>query len=188
MKLISLLISLMLALSPTISQAESSKGNKQGQEIPPCWDEPLTEIKKLKAQIRCFKLYTQCRGMRLYEYVRVKQSNTPKLDLTKETIRNAVESRLRSARLYNAIESSYITVSVTVTEFAFSTQLQFHKRLFDLSSKSSAWAVTWEDGQTGTHTNNSGFILSSISESIDRFLVDFLRVNEKACEWRSRQK
>lgn len=186
MKLLCLLISLMLALSPAMSQAESSKGNKKEQEIPSCVDKTIPRLLRIDSDIKGFRLYTQCRGMEIA--VGVQQSKSSKFDLTKKAIRNTVESRLRSARLYDAEADQFIEVYVNTVGNAFSTSLQFKKYLNDDSSGTSWWAVTWENGYTGTHSNDSGFILSGISTLMDGFLVEYLRVNEKACEWRSRQK
>lgn len=42
-------------------------------------------------------------------------------------------------------------------------------------------ATTWTRGSTGTHGRNPGFIVQSVSEHVDAFLVEYLRVNEKDC-------
>lgn len=33
----------------------------------------------------------------------------------------------------------------------------------------------------GTHVGDPGFILQSLSEKLDKFLVEYLRVNEEDC-------
>ena len=42
-------------------------------------------------------------------------------------------------------------------------------------------AETWSSGSTGTHGRNSSFILGAVSKHLDKFLVEFLRVNESDC-------
>ena len=170
-----------------MSQAESSTENKEGKKIPPCVDESITDVSKwLEARRRCFRIYTKCQKIDID--VNLSKRKASNLDLTEKAIRNTVESRLRSARLYGAGGQPYIGVYVTAVRNAFSASLEFSKYLNDGSSKISWWAVTWEQAYTGTHSNDSGYILSSISEMMESFLVEYLRVNEKACEWRSRQK
>ena len=60
--------------------------------------------------------------------------------------------------------------------------VEFHKHFFDLASESPGMAVTWMSGRVGTHGGNAGYFLSGVSEHMDEFLVDYLRVNEEACE------
>ena len=42
-------------------------------------------------------------------------------------------------------------------------------------------ASTWDTATYGTHGGNAGFILQSVSEDMDRFVLEYLRVNEKSC-------
>ena len=35
---------------------------------------------------------------------------------------------------------------------------------------------------TGTHSENPDFILSGVSELMDEFIADYLRVNAEACD------
>ena len=39
----------------------------------------------------------------------------------------------------------------------------------------------WNTTSYGTHSGNAGFILQSVSEHLDRFVLEYLRVNEAAC-------
>ena len=104
-----------------------------------------------------------------------------KIGLTKGSIQAAVESRMRSARLYNPDGLHYLYVNVHVVGGAFSSRLKLKKYVLDYASDESYTAVTWENAVTGTHGRDSSYILSSISEQMDQFLVEFLRVNEEAC-------
>ena len=37
------------------------------------------------------------------------------------------------------------------------------------------------ESSTGTHGGDDGFIVQSVSELLDTFLVEYLRVNDEAC-------
>ena len=45
----------------------------------------------------------------------------------------------------------------------------------------SSFAQTWRTGEIGTHGRDAGYILQGISEHLDKFIVEYLRVNEGAC-------
>ena len=103
------------------------------------------------------------------------------IGLTESSIRAAAESRLRSARLYSEASDQYLYVNVNVAGHAFGVSLEYKKRVLDPLSGLGGLATTWNSGSTGTHGRDSGFILSGVSQHLDRFLVEFLRVNEAAC-------
>ena len=43
-------------------------------------------------------------------------------------------------------------------------------------------ATTWHIGAAGTHSGDARFILQGLSEALDRFILEYLRVNEDACD------
>ena len=111
-------------------------------------------------------------------------ADAAEIDLAKASIQVAVESRLRSARLYDS-ESTfgpYLYVNVNVVGRAFNTSLKYNKQVYDLASDVTGAANTWNTSFTGTHGGGSNYILSTISELMDSFLVEYLRVNEAACK------
>ena len=127
-----------------------------------------------------FRLYADCRPMALI--VEDLPGGVLTIGLTKEAIRAAVESRLRSARLYGSIRTApYLYVNVNVVGRAFSISLEFTKEVRDILSGDTGLAATWNVGSTGTHGGSANYIVSSVSRRMDEFLVEFLRVNEKAC-------
>lgn len=135
--------------------------------------------------IKRFQLFADCRPMRLL--VERLPDGASKIGLTKEAIQAAVESRLRSARLYRSMPGSpfhYLYVNVNVFGRAFSIGLEFRKRVRDILSGDTGRAATWNAGATGTHGGSANYIVSHVSRFMDRFLVEFLRVNERACEKR----
>ena len=126
-----------------------------------------------------FQLFNACRPMDLG--VASLPEDATEIGLTKESIQNSVESRLRSARLYNEAAYAYLYVGVNVVGVAYDITLQYHKVLFDPSSNQRNYATTWIHGSTGTHGRDAGYILSGVAQHMDTFLTDYLRVNEEAC-------
>ena len=129
-----------------------------------------------------FKLFNNCEPMRLV--VENLSDDAAEIGLTEERLRFAAESRLRAARLYTADRGTpyYLYVNVHVVGRGVSTSLEYNKMLFDPASGESGMATTWDIGQTGTHGQDAAaFIVSGLSEVLDRFLTEYLRVNEEAC-------
>lgn len=113
------------------------------------------------------------------------RADAEEIGLAKDPVQAAAESRLRSVRLYeNSNATPFLSITIGVLRCAFSIHVQYHKRLFDYQSGLSFGTVTWERNTIGIHGKDSRFILSSVSEFLDNFLVEYLRVNEKACEKR----
>ena len=135
----------------------------------------------LKEKLNRFQLFTNCKPVELL-VENLPQSATG-IGLTKSDIIAAAESRLRSARIYTAEASnSYLYVNVTATKLAYSISFEFKKMVLDLFSGHNSFAGTWDTGSMGTHGGSSTYILSNIAKHMDQFIVQFLRVNEKACE------
>ena len=129
-----------------------------------------------------FELFADCRPMRLV--VEHLHSDASKIGLTEESLQAAAESRLRSARLYNSEALPYLYINVNVVGHAFSINLSFKKMVHDRLSDITNLAATWDTNFTGTHGGDSGYILSLVSRGMDRFILQFLRLNEVACEKR----
>ena len=127
-----------------------------------------------------FELFSDCQPIYL-----IAGDLTPaavEIGLTKEAIQAAVESRLRSAQLYNPEASTpFLYIYVHVVGIAFHIDLEYNKQLLDPASGLTSRATTWSTGTTGTHGRDVSFILAAVSELMDLFLVEFLRVNEEAC-------
>ena len=126
-----------------------------------------------------FRLFSACRPMDLV--VESLNDDAKEMGLTKDRLRMAAESRLRSAQLYSEGQIEYLYVNVNVVGLAFSISLVYKKGAFD-EHGNVGMAATWNAGKTGTHGRNPGFIISGLSELMDKFLVEYLRVNEAACE------
>lgn len=133
-----------------------------------------------KSEFARFQLFNDCKSMNLS--VEGLHDGAGKIGLTKARLQAAAESRLRSARLYDSdATAAYLYVNVNVSGPAFSISLKYNKWVFDPASVKNGYATTWDIRSTGTHGGGATFILSSLSEDLDRFLVEYLRVNESAC-------
>lgn len=128
-----------------------------------------------------FELFNDCKQIGLVVEA-LHEEESKKINLTREAIVNSVESRLRSARIYNENSyEEYLYVRVSVVGRSFSNEIQFNKSV--LSYGEIGMATTWEEGRVGIHgRTGADFILSSLSKLIDKFLVEYFRVNQKYCK------
>ena len=131
-----------------------------------------------------FRLWNECRPT--YLLVEGMDDEAAAIGLTKDAIEIAVRSRLRAARLYNEDLSegawSYLYINVNVTAHAFSTSAEYMKQLNDVATGLGYAATTWDSGAVGTHGRNSDYILRDVAHRTDRFIDEYLRVNEDACK------
>ena len=128
-----------------------------------------------------FKLFNECRPMGLaFE----EEPDLEAVGLTVDRMLSTAESRLRAARLYDADAETFLLVSTNIGGNGFSQGVEYYKLLYDAVSGETNYAVVWRRGSTGTHTGNTssaGFLLQSLSEKLDAFILEYLRVNEAAC-------
>ena len=127
-----------------------------------------------------FQLWNDCQPMRLV--VEGLDKDTTDIGLTKDAITVAVRSRLRAARLYTAETDPRLYVRVQVVDTAFYTSVEYGKRVADSASGGSTVVTTWGARSIGTHSRNASYILSPVSENVDKFIDEYLRVNEDACK------
>ena len=147
-----------------------------------------------------FNLYNACRPMGLRVWASP-GSRAPADDASESAIsrwledhqrfndrfRVAAESRLRAARLYADLSDdaktngTFLYIAVSVAGPAMCLRVEYVKRLRDPLSGETFPAGTWMESSTGTHSGDDGFIVQSVSELLDKFLVEYLRVNEEAC-------
>ena len=128
-----------------------------------------------------FELFTGCETMDL---VVDSSEDARSIGLSVERVTNSVESRLRSAKLFSSSSKNQrqsLYVNINVVGIAVNISVEFHKRVFDPRSGLSNYGTTWERGSTGTHGQDASFIISGLSELIDAFIVEYLRVNEQEC-------
>ena len=145
------------------------------ERLRPCVDpdDPSTER-------GCFRLWSACQPTNLI--VEGLTEDAEEIGLTRERIQTAAESRLRAARLYDAEAADhYLYVNVNVVGRAYSIGVGYRKWLHDEALDIGGMAETWNTGSAGTHGGGASFILQDVSEHMDRFVVEYLRVNEPAC-------
>ena len=135
---------------------------------------------EVKQRVARFKLYTACAPLDLI--VESLHPDAGEIRLTKSAITTTVRSRLRAARIYNAEQTAYLYVNVNVAGRAYSINVSLNRWLTDPVHDTSGIATTWNSGSTGTHGGNSGYILQVIGEHMDRFIDQYLEINEPACE------
>ena len=145
-----------------------------------------------------FEFWSGCLPMRFI--VRV-DDDAQDIGLTSESVKAAVESRLRAARLYTTdeldsaldsrlrggllydhVSTRSLYIDVRVLGPAFSSTLRFGKLLHDPASGTRGLADTWVDHVLGTHGRDGTYVLRTVSELLDRFIARYLRVNESSCQ------
>lgn len=145
-----------------------------------------------EAERQRFQLYNDCKPMDYGVSLDLSDGESVQ-GLTEKAISDAVESRLRAARLYDSEEPSYFFVYIHLldsqvggrhTGWAYNMDVSFNKRVRDEASGTRRWASTWERGSIGTapDSGTGEAILGSVRGYMDEFLAEYLRVNEKACE------
>ena len=102
--------------------------------------------------------------------------------VTGERVGRVVESRLRAARLF--AESSEtpagFTVAVSFVGSAFFVMGGFGKIVVDVFGRG-GFAVTWSTERLGTHGNDGSYVMQAVSETVDEFVLEYLRRNGDAC-------
>ena len=119
------------------------------------------------------------------------------IGLTEKSIETTVRSRLRSAKIYDDIQSSldkpFLFVNASVFSLAFHVRIELNQPLTkpaitnpdteqEVSPEITRYAPTWQTASLGTHGSNAGYILQAIATSTDEFIDEYLRVNETICE------
>ena len=72
-------------------------------------------------------------------------------------------------------------MNISVVGRAYNTRVTYSKLVTDAFAAKDL-AVTWHTGSSGTHGGDAGYIMSWLSQHLDKFLAAYLRVNELACE------
>ena len=172
-------------------QALFERGLEIREQAQDATDEPTRE--ELQATLReirqrRFQLFNNCEPMGLSVQFRSRDdeginSGIANIEGIEDRIRKMAESRLRAARLFADSASNMLHVGMYVVGPAFSAHLFYEKPLHDavsgLTVASPAWIYL---AGTGTHGGEASFLLQSLSESLDGFVLEYLRVNESACK------
>ncbi len=127
-----------------------------------------------------FQLWHDCEPMGLV--VENLHKDAVDIGLTKDTITVAARSRLRSARLYQAGRGvPFLAISVNIVGAAHGILVTYSKWVHDRASGLSRGASLWDSASTGTHGGDPHYVLSSVNQHVDRFIDEYLRVNEAVC-------
>ena len=129
-----------------------------------------------------FRLFNECGPMDLIVEDYKDNASWADIGLTVDRIQTMAESRLRAARLYDALALPYLYVNVNVVGRGYSLTVDYRKVVYDPVSGETYNAMTWDIGSAGTHGGDAGSILQGLSEHLDRFILEYLRVNEDACD------
>ena len=126
-----------------------------------------------------FELWADCKPMGVG--VGVEDEGKAATRLTEKSVRSAVESRMRAARLYSD-EGTGLWLDVSVDRLsggAFLIAIVFRKIRLDIETGKKGFPVSWRTSSFGTGTPE--FVRSALAEHMDSFLAAYLRVNEEAC-------
>ena len=124
------------------------------------------------------QLYNGCRPVGLVVEVVVRDAK--ELGLTEKAVRRVAERRLRIARLYTDEPTATLLVKVAVLDAAFTETVSYFKQVVD-SYGTAGVAITWTNSGLGLHGGKARYITSRLSEDLDEFLSEYLRVNAEAC-------
>ena len=127
-----------------------------------------------------FQLFTECRPLALD--VMVADSDGADTGYRRDTVQAAAESRLRSARLYDAAAVHSLDIQVLLLGRFVETTVKLEKFVYDSMSKEWGVVPTWQVGTIGGHGSDWAEILTDVSRHLDQFMVGYLRANEDACE------
>ena len=127
-----------------------------------------------------FELFNRCRPVRLS--VEGPPENAAGTGLRRDAIQAVAESRLRGAGLYTYPGSggAYLYINVNLVDRSFSISLEYRRWVLDPVNDTSGSAVTWHSGSVGT-SSDARHILSGLSQLLDKFIADYVRVNQSHC-------
>ena len=129
-----------------------------------------------------FRLFTRCVPLGIS--VDVQGDEADEIEITEERVRTMAESRLRAARLYDSREGvPFLAVTILTLDDgpAFVSRIRLSKWLRDDRTGLEGGIFTWESLGYGRHGGDAGFIMQGLSEDLDGFILEYLRVNEGYC-------
>ena len=173
---------LMLVSTLTLYQVASSQDERTDDEW---WDDYVA------VGVDRFQFFNACQGMGYYVGISGNGSNDSAL--SESEIANAIESRLRAARIFDAdsqkAEKSYFNVYLDLVGSAASLRIGFEKPGFEDPYSIHRFAQfplgmeTWTKSWLVQGGFRSGDVLAQLSKFLDDFIVNYLRVNsDEACE------
>ncbi len=109
-----------------------------------------------------------------------------------ERLETMDESRLRAARLYQPQQSERLPVlNVDVEALvgdatnAYTVQVEFYRIMLNPDTERGVAVATWRRGSFGyfgSRAKVSDSVQATVSDFVDEFILDYLRVNEDSCD------
>ena len=139
-----------------------------------------------------FQLLDSCYPMGVRISVDLDDDDPKDYGVSSNRVRTVVESRLRAARLYadtdswftRVLHDNLLAVRVWFVGAAVLIQVEFWKKLADPVSRLRALVPAWTDERLGVHGGDGSYVMQHLSELIDRFILEYLRVNDEDCQHR----
>jgi len=176
------LITTLAVTAPVAGQFEFHGENPEIQlQLLEAFSELLGQIRSQEEPINidAFQLWGDCEAMDLLVYLN--DDAKAEVGLTIEDVEANVLSRLRPARLYDPSQGAFLHVSIETVGNSYTISVDYNKMVVDSSALQMSFAPTWQSGNFGGHGYDAGFILSTLSRMIDKFINEYLRVNEAGC-------
>ena len=133
-----------------------------------------------------FDLFTNCSPLVPSAGVQWTEAEWDERDELQKRLNAMMESRVRAARLYISLAESlststpYLGVWVQIVGPAFGYEVRLRKLLYDEMSDEEFLAPTWATRGIGVY-DDTDYIVQGVSEALDQFINEYLRVNEGAC-------
>lgn len=128
----------------------------------------------------CFALWTGCAPIGAI----VSPFNN-EIGLQRADVMNAVESRLRAARVYSPDdrpETLILRIQLWPTTDLFTVDLVVSKNALRDRHGNTGRAEIWVGGFWSAHGGRVAFVMEGVRRELDEFMNKFLRVNGPACE------
>ena len=128
-----------------------------------------------------FELWTAC--AEIYFVVEALDEYATAFGLSEQGIEALAGSRLRAARMLgDASSEDWLYLRVTGFANSYAVEASFQKRLHDERSGLDMTATTWARAGLGVTGRKEGnHVMSMVSQFVDMFIDDYLRVNATAC-------
>lgn len=148
-------------------------------------DEELAEM-GINLHERCgFELFNECRPVRVFTRTQDLEAFYTPLASMDGRIRTMAERRLRAARIYDGAPNASGLLVVEVSRFDDShlVTVAFARTVFEPVNGSWGTATTWRatDLRWRFPSYTSDSAMQVVSDGIDKFILEYLRVNESAC-------
>lgn len=106
------------------------------------------------------------------------------IGLSEDMVTTTVRSRMRASGMFTEVRTNnqpFVYININVVGNAFSTRLEFRKRAKDVNQNGRGYSSTWDRQYTGTHGQDAGYIISSLSLITDQFIDEYFEVNQAMC-------